>query len=258
MKANEKTQALLGDDNIRIALASVEKDPTIDESVAPLQRALIVLERTSEALCRLVAADEVTSRVLTGLTFHAGAHLVLRLKLGVTNHQAVEAAYQTWLGQAALLGVDVSKAPVVPLPPLSLVSREGAEWQRLVELYQAVVSKRLIDEDRQLEGRRVLEQFRTELNLSFDQLGRLLGVNGETVRRWMVGAAPISMDQLAAISEKGSVYERIRSHFHPQRIAIVVRRPSEAFGDQRALDWMLAGRMAEVMRVYDAELRFQA
>lgn len=247
------------DERIQSALALVEKDiAMLDEPAAPLQRAVIVLERTSEALCRLVATDEVTSRVITRLTLHAGAHLVLRLELGATNGQAVAAAYQTWLGQAALLGMDVPSAPVLPLPRVSLLSREGAVWQRMVELYEALVSRHLLDEDRQLEGRRVLDRLRSEMNLSYDELGRLLGVNGETVRRWMVGAAPISMDQLAAITEKGSVYERIRSHFHPERIAMVLRRPSEAFGGQRPLDWMLGGRMAEVMRVYDAELRFQA
>lgn len=230
------------------------------DSRAPAVRAVSLIEHAAARLSGAAGLEEAEARVVIRSTLRAGTLVAIRLASGADAREAASAAYAAWAGQIAQLGVRVPGLPSTR--PLSPLSREDAAdestWEDLLLEYEAIVCQRLIRNERQDQGRDVLQQLKRELDVSFDDLGRPFGVNGETVRRWMQGRTPIPSERLAAISQAGSTHGRIRSHFRPERIAMVVRRPADVFDGDSALDWILGGRMEEVADRYDDGLRFQA
>jgi transcriptional regulator with XRE-family HTH domain len=96
------------------------------------------------------------------------------------------------------------------------------------------------------------------LGLSQDELGRMLGVTGESVRRWKTGATAIPLSRLAEITAAESALNRLLQVFRPQRLPVAIRRQAELFGSKRALDWILDGRIAEVADRYELSLAYQA
>lgn len=86
----------------------------------------------------------------------------------------------------------------------------------------------------------------------------MLGVSGETVRRWERGLTPIPLDPAAAITGMEDALDRLEALFRPDRLEWVVRRQADLFGGERALDWILRRRLAEVVVRYERELRYQA
>jgi transcriptional regulator with XRE-family HTH domain len=106
-------------------------------------------------------------------------------------------------------------------------------------------------------GRLVIERLMGGLSLSQDQLGRMLGVSGETVRRWKTGATGIPLSQVAELTAAESALDRLLRIFRPERLPLAIRRRAELFGGRRALDWILDGRIAEVADRYEAGLAYQ-
>lgn len=106
--------------------------------------------------------------------------------------------------------------------------------------------------------RTALRALMTRLELSQDDTGRMLGVSGETVRRWERGATGIPADRRAAILAAEAGLRRLQDLFRRERLATAIRRPADLFGGERALDWILRGRIAEVADRYETALLYQA
>jgi transcriptional regulator with XRE-family HTH domain len=129
---------------------------------------------------------------------------------------------------------------------------------RLEPGYLIAVQADLADQAREEEGSTMLTRLRAELDLSFDDLGRVLGVTGETVRRWERGLAPIPPERLAVIAEQGAALERLKVFLRAERLPVSTRRKARLFDGETARDFILRGRMAEVVERYDRALRYQA
>jgi len=229
----------------------------LPESSQPSIRAVGLLERMAAKLSRVAGLSEAQAKLVNRSTLRAGTMVTLRLAAeGADEREAVAVAYAVWSGQVAQLGMCI---PNVSTPGLSpLCKGDASAWEKLLKDYDALVSERLLQEERQEDGLAVLRRLKSELDVSFDYLGSILDVNGETVRRWILARIPIPSERLATISKAGSTYGRIRSHFRPARIAMVVRRPADIFDGDNALNWILRGRMEDVADRYEEHLRFQA
>jgi transcriptional regulator with XRE-family HTH domain len=107
-------------------------------------------------------------------------------------------------------------------------------------------------------GRLALGRLMGHLGLSQDELGRMLGVTGESVRRWKTGAIAIPLSRLAEITAAESALNRLLQVFRTERLPLAIRRKAELFGGRRALDWILDGRIAEVADRYELSLAYQA
>jgi hypothetical protein len=86
----------------------------------------------------------------------------------------------------------------------------------------------------------------------------MLGVSGETVRRWKAGATGIPLSHAAELTAAESALNRLMRMFRPARLPLAIRRNADLFGGKRALDWILDGRIAEVADRYEAALAYQA
>jgi len=107
-------------------------------------------------------------------------------------------------------------------------------------------------------GRLVIQRLMGHLSLSQDELGRLVGVTGETVRRWKTGATRIPLSCLAELTAAEAALNRLLQIFRPERLPLAIRRKADLFGGKRALDWILDGRIAEVADHYEISLAYQA
>lgn len=106
-------------------------------------------------------------------------------------------------------------------------------------------------------GREAIERLMDCLRLSQDQLGRLLGVTGETVRRWKAGATGIPLSRVAELTAAEAALNRLLRIFRPERLPLVIRRKADVFGGEAALAWILDGRIAEVADRYELSLAYQ-
>ena len=95
------------------------------------------------------------------------------------------------------------------------------------------------------------------LDLSFDELGQMLGVRGETARRWERGLGSIPTDRLADLTTAEAALDRLLGLFRPERLPVAIRRPAELFGGESALDWILRGRIQDVADGYERALSYQ-
>ena len=107
------------------------------------------------------------------------------------------------------------------------------------------------------EACQVLRRLRTTLNLTFDQLGQLLGVSGETARCWERELRPIPSERLADVSNAGGALDCLLRYFVPERLSVATRQPAELFGGNTALDWILGGHIREIADRYDQVLAYQ-
>lgn len=103
-----------------------------------------------------------------------------------------------------------------------------------------------------------IERLAKSLDLSYDQLGQMLGVSGESVRRWQVGKIAIPAERCARIAELGAAVTRLSALIKADRLAEAVRRPAALFEGDRALDWILRGKLPEVVDRYELALLYQA
>ncbi len=103
----------------------------------------------------------------------------------------------------------------------------------------------------------ILDRLRTCLDLSQEDLGTMFGVTGEDVRAWESGGAEIPEITFARLISAGTALDRMLWLFRPDRLPQVIRRRAEAFNGERALEWILDGRIAEVADRYDSGLSYQ-
>jgi transcriptional regulator with XRE-family HTH domain len=106
-------------------------------------------------------------------------------------------------------------------------------------------------------GRASLRRLAVHLELSQNELGRMLGVSGETVRRWEAGAIRVPTERLAQLTQADAELRRLQVLLRPETLPQVIRRPADLFGGERALDWILRGKIHDVATSYELALRYQ-
>lgn len=124
--------------------------------------------------------------------------------------------------------------------------------------YQLAVAEALRKDLGRERAQVALRSFMAHLDLSFDQLGRMFGVSGETVRRWERGTHPVPEGRLAQLTASEAALGRLLEIFQPEALPRVVRRHAELFEGDTPLDWILRGRIREVADRYEALFSFQA
>ena len=102
----------------------------------------------------------------------------------------------------------------------------------------------------------VLRVLRETLDLSREDLATMFGATGETACAWEDGAQEIPETTFAKMIAAGTALDRMLWMFRPERLPQVIRRRAEAFDGERALDWILDGRIAEVAERYDSGLSY--
>jgi transcriptional regulator with XRE-family HTH domain len=151
------------------------------------------------------------------------------------------------------------RAEPLGLPQAVLAKRgDERELEDVIQMFPAAVFEETAAARRNASGREILRRLMTYLELSFDDVGRMVGVSGETVRRWERGVSRVPAEALAALAPTESALTRLLELFLPQRLAEVVRRKADLFAGIRALDWILQGRIAEVADRYEQALSYQA
>lgn len=150
-------------------------------------------------------------------------------------------------------------AEVARLPERILARRgEGRGLEDLVHMFPIAVFEETAATRKDSSGREVLRRLMAYLQLSFDAVGRMLDVSGETVRRWERGVSRIPSEALASLGMTDSALSRLVTLFMPQRLPEVVRRKADLFDGSRALDWILQGRIGDVADRYEQALSYQA
>ena len=135
---------------------------------------------------------------------------------------------------------------------------EAADVAELLATFNIVVSEFLSYSESHSQSREILRRLMSLLRLSFDELGRALGVSGETVRRWERGSHRIPDERMAELDRTAAALGRLIEIFRPERLARTLRRAADLFGGETALDWILRGRISEVADRYEAALAYQA
>ena len=133
-----------------------------------------------------------------------------------------------------------------------------AKVQESFAMYNLAVSSVISEQESAIEGQQILRTLIAALELSFDELGRMFRVAGETVRRWETGASSISSDRKATITSTREPLNKLLKIFRQARLPQVIRRPAELFSGERALDWIMRGKIVDVANRYEIALRFQA
>ncbi len=103
---------------------------------------------------------------------------------------------------------------------------------------------------KQAKAAPILQQLRKCFDLSREDLGTMFGVTGEVIASWEQDAVEIPDTALAKMIAASASLDRMLWFFRPDRLPQVIRRRAEAFDGERALDWILDGRLAEVAERY--------
>ena len=157
------------------------------------------------------------------------------------------------LGAALSLADSVSEGQARP----ASIGSEGVDERQLLITFHTAVLEVLLASEARLRGREILRRLMAQLGLSFDQLGRMFRVSGETVRRWERGSHPIPDARLAKLAEADGALTRLTEIFRPDRLRQVLRREAELFDGESALDWILRGRISDAAARYETALSYQ-
>lgn len=123
--------------------------------------------------------------------------------------------------------------------------------------YNSAVLETVTVANKALEIRTMLSQVRQHLRLSYDHLGQMFGVSGETARRWEQGKSQVPAKGESQVLKTYAALKRMLTLFVPQRLPGVVRREAEVFDGETALNWILRGKIDEVADRYEATLAYQ-
>lgn len=107
------------------------------------------------------------------------------------------------------------------------------------------------------EGSLILTRLGKLLEMSHEDLARILRVSGETVRRWERGQVQIPTARMAELRNMAAALDRMDAIFAPGRLAQAIRRPADLFAGETALAWIERGRIAEVADRYEIAFSYQ-
>lgn len=103
----------------------------------------------------------------------------------------------------------------------------------------------------------VIRRLMAHLRLSYDDVGRMVGSSGETIRRWEQGQHAPTPEKQAVLTAADAALSRLLTMFKADALPAVIRRPAEIFDNERAFDWILRGRIVQVVDRYERELSYQ-
>lgn len=103
----------------------------------------------------------------------------------------------------------------------------------------------------------IIRRLLAHLRVSYDEMGRMVGATGETIRRWEQGQHAPPLEKQAVLTTADAALSRLLTMFKADALPEVIRRQAEIFDNERALDWILRGRIVEVVDRYERELSFQ-
>ncbi len=106
------------------------------------------------------------------------------------------------------------------------------------------------------KGLPILIEIQRALDLSCSDLGMAFGTTGEAVRGWESDSTEIPDVTLARIVAAHGAVRSLEETFRPERLPQVIRRRAPVFNGERALDWILDGRIAEVAERYQRGLSY--
>jgi len=245
-----KQRALLGSSRAFLALRAGERELTASVLLDLWSAACVQeIRRFQEFDFALRSLAEATQRQLE--TVSRGVDSVLRSLAESTEQQlkAFDAAIYEMVGPMD------EAADALQRSIQSQLDDDFIEWRLL---YNQVIEQAITHGSGAEPARTALRSLMTRLELSQDDLGRILGVSGETIRRWERGATGIPAERRAAIIATEAGLQRLQDLFRPERLPTVIRRPAELFDGETALDWILRGRIAEVADRYETVLVYQA
>jgi transcriptional regulator with XRE-family HTH domain len=130
--------------------------------------------------------------------------------------------------------------------------------EMLLRVFAATVTGVLVEQAKSARGQAVLARLMGGLGLSYDEAGNILGVSGETIRRWAHGKIAVPAPQQAKLDSADAALTRLLAMFRPERLPEAIRRPADLFSGERALDWIRRGRIADVADRYEMALSYQA
>ncbi len=102
----------------------------------------------------------------------------------------------------------------------------------------------------------IFERLQSGLDISFEDVATMFGATGEEARGWRDGSEEIPEITFARMIAAENALDRLAQVFRPERLPQVIRRRAPVFENERALDWILDGRIAEVAQRYDEGLAF--
>lgn len=132
---------------------------------------------------------------------------------------------------------------------------ESEEW---MVLFTQAVGEAMAQRMTEGRVRAALRSIMTHLDVGQDEVGRMFRVSGETVRRWERGKTGIPSEREAAILATEAALRRLLAIFRPERLPLVVRREAELFDGETALEWILRGRIPDVVMHYENAFLYQA
>lgn len=150
-----------------------------------------------------------------------------------------------------------------PAEPVRIPQKFLTKWKNerelddLVQMFPMAVFEETTAARKESSGKQILRRLMTCLDLSFDDIGRMLDVSGETIRRWERGVSRIPSETLANLEVADAALTRLIRLFLPQRLPEAVRRKADLFDGSRALDWILRGRITEVADRYEQTFTYQ-
>jgi DNA-binding transcriptional regulator YiaG len=129
--------------------------------------------------------------------------------------------------------------------------------REFLRLFSLAAAEKLRAESSESQARQSLRNVLSRLELSTEDLARILSVTSEDIEEWELGRRPIRTENQAIVNRASSAVMRLSAIFRPDRLPQVIRRKVELFDGQTALDWILQGRIDEVADRYEASLAYQ-
>lgn len=130
--------------------------------------------------------------------------------------------------------------------------------REFLSIFSLAVAEKLRTETSESQARQSLRNVLTRLELSAEDISQLLAVSSQDIGEWESGRRPIGSEYQPVINRASSAVGRLLAMFRPERLPDVVRRKAELFGGQSALEWILQGRIGEVVNRYEAALTYQS
>ncbi len=193
------------------------------------------------------AANEVL-HLQVGLLYASGW-------IGVTGSPSLDVAVglaaqiRGWANDLKVSGYFVADLAIRELDPPSRVQLTAIHPDGISHLVLAAVDRHA-SEQRDAGYLAKVERIGSGFGLRPGELHRLLGVSAEGLRGWQRGGR-ISEDRWAAIDRLYSALRHLTRYIKPSALPAVTRRKNPALNNQSALEWLMNGRDAELLRFYD-------
>ncbi len=230
------------------AHGAVSGAPSLPEVRAFLQAADTCFARLAQA----VRADEGVRATLRAVALWNTLPAFLSIRAGSVP-ASLAALMEAWAS-----AVDVLRVPG-PRPRVRLRTRVPAPPDLGVVLaFETGVTEFVRGIASGASAAATVRRLMTHLQVSYDDVGRMVGVSGETVRRWEQGITGVPAEKRGLLAAADAALSRLLAMFKAEALPAVVRRPAEVFQRERALDWILRGRIGDVVEQYDLALSYQA